>query len=172
MRSGRALQVRRSVEAVRDLTELNINEGGRPVGRPTPTDREIAAFERHFNLKLPTDHIALLLFANGGHPELDLIEPVGRPDAASWSVDRLYHLNDDRASHLGLWKATEVWRPILGPNALPFADDGCGNPFFLDLRFSPAPVRACIHDEGFRTVDIAPSFDVFIDRLKLDPEMI
>ncbi len=172
MQYGRALPARQSGRAVRDLTELNINEGGQPVTRPAPTDEQIEAFERHFGLELPVGHIALLRFSNGGHPELNLVEPVGRPGAAAWGVGRFHHLSDDREAYESLWKAIQVWRPFLGLYALPFADDQNGNEFFLDLQFNPPPVRACIHDEGFRTVDIAPSLEVFIDRLKLDPDAI
>ncbi len=64
---------------MRNLSELNINERGKPVGRVAPSDRMIDAFESHFGLKLPTDYIILLRYANGGHPELDSFEPVGRP---------------------------------------------------------------------------------------------
>jgi hypothetical protein len=50
--------------------------------------------------------------------------------------------------------------------------DGGGNQFFLDLTTSPPAVKVCVHDENFSIVDIAPSFESFIDGLSLDPDMI
>lgn len=157
---------------MRNLSELNINECGKPVGRATPSDRVIDAFESYFSLKLPLDYVALLRYANGGHPELDTFEPVGRPGTARWAVNRFHYLNEDKNSPSSLWKATETWQHILGRDALPFASDGGGNLFFLDLKTTPAVVKVCIHDENFRVVDLAPSFEVFIDGLAIDPEMI
>jgi hypothetical protein len=40
---------------------------------------------------------------------------------------------------------------------LPFAEDGEGNQFRLDMRASPAAVKVCVHDENFAILDIAPS---------------
>jgi hypothetical protein len=64
------------------------------------------------------------------------------------------------------------WRVVLGEQALPFAEDGEGNQFFLDLRRSPAAVKVCLHDESFSTVDVAPSFEMFIDGLSVEPDML
>jgi SMI1 / KNR4 family (SUKH-1) len=157
---------------MRSLSELKINEGGKPVRRVAPSDRVINGFESHFGLKLPTEYVALLQHANGGHPEVDSIEPVGRPGTAGWAVSRFYHLDDDKGSPESLWAATEIWQRVLGKDALPFASDGGGNQFFLDLKTTPASVKVCVHDEGFRAVDLAPSFEVFIDGLAVDPDMI
>jgi len=157
---------------MRNLSELNINEGGRPVPRPAPNQPVVAAFESHFGLKLPSAYSALLQHANGGHPELDSFKPIGTPGAATWSVNRFYHLDDERTSPSNLWSTTENWQRILGKSALPFASDAGGNQFFLDLGANPPTVKGCLHDERFRVVDLAPSFEAFIDNLEIDPDMI
>jgi hypothetical protein len=157
---------------VRNLSELNINERGKPVGRAAPAQSVIDAIESRFGLKLPADYVALLRYANGGHPEVDSIKPAGRPGAARWAVNRFYHLDDDRDSSSSLWAATETWQRILGKHALQFASDGGGNPFFLDLTKTPPSVKVCVHDEGFRAVDLAPSFEAFIDGLEVDPDAL
>ena len=161
-----------AVMDMRDLSELNINERGRPVVRPAPSDATIDAFQHRFGLVLPAEYLTLLRFANGGHPELDSIEPAGRPGASRHAVNRFYHLSEDTDSASSLWAAMEAWRPILGVSALPFASDSGGNQFFLDVDTHPASVKLCLHDEDFRVVDIASSFDVFINRLSTDPDMI
>lgn len=159
-------------ELMRELSELNINEGGKPVQRSSPTREVVEAFQSHFGVTLPLEYLRLLRYSNGGHPELDSIEPVGRPGAAQWAVNRFYHLDTDKTSATSLWAATESWRSILGKEAFPFAEDGGGNQFFLDLKTSPPAVKVCVHDEGFSTIDIAPSLEAFVDALSLDPDMV
>lgn len=154
---------------MRDLSELNINVGGEPVTRLAPSDEAIAKFERAFGVVLPSEYVALLRQANGGHPELDSFQ---LDERATWAVNHFYHLDDDRSSSTSLWVVAERWRGILGKGVLPFASDGGGNQFVLDLRVTPAAVRVCIHDENFRMVALASSFADFIDRLAIDPDMI
>jgi hypothetical protein len=157
---------------MRDFAELNINEGGRRVLRPAPSDALIAAFQARFNVVLPEEYVRLLRHSNGGHPELDSIHPVGRTDDYRCSVNHFFHLSGDTQSVQSLWHAMEEWRPILGDGSIPFAEDGGGNPFFLDLGAAPPRVCWCTHDEGFRVVPIADSFESFIDGLAIDPDMI
>jgi len=118
---------------MRDLSELNINEGGKPVCRPAPTRSMVEEFERQFELKLPPEYLALLAHANGGHPELDSFLRVGGPSADGWAVNRFYHLDVDTASTDGLWWNMRVWRPVLGIHALPIANTGGGDVFFREL---------------------------------------
>lgn len=153
---------------MRDLSELNINEGGRQVSRPAPTEVLIADFESKTGMHLPAELRGLLQFANGGHPELDA---VGGSDG-QFAVDTFYHLTPDDFGPESLWYAVEHWTPTLGKKALPFATDAGGNQFFLDLSETPAPVKLCLHNEAMLIADIAPSFEAFIDLLEIDPDMI
>jgi len=153
---------------MRNLSELNINEGGEPVTRPAPTKDVINAFQARFGLVLPEEYLRILRHSNGGHPELDAVEPI----AAGWAINHFYHLDDDRTSTRSLWFATEEWRSVLGKNALPFAESGGGDPFFLDLTTTPPSVKVCAHDENCAIVDLAPSLEAFIDGLTIDPDMI
>jgi hypothetical protein len=157
---------------MRDLSELKMNDRGRPVKRSPPTEESINAFERHFNVTLPMEYISLLKFSNGGHPELDSIEPIGRPGAAGRSVDHFYHLDKDTTSISSLWTAMQTWISVLGEKRVPFAVDGGGNPFVLDLSSTPPSVKACLHDENYIIIDLAPTFASFIDALRADPDMI
>jgi hypothetical protein len=156
---------------MRNLSELKINDGGKPVRRRAPTNDDVEAFQARFRVTLPDEYLFLLRHSNGGHPELDTVFPIGQPENV-WSVNEFYHLDDDKSAPSSLWLAMERWRTILGGNALPFAADGGGNQFFLDLGISPPAVKVCIHDESFLVVDLAPSLDAFIDALYIDPDMI
>lgn len=153
---------------MRNLTELNINEGGRPVTRSAPTARVLQQFEVEFGRPLPEVLKKILLFANGGHPELNVVEG----SAGQYAVNRFYHLNEEDQGTESIWYSIKHWRPILGNSALPFANDGGGNPFFLDMSVDPPSVKVCLHDQNFKIVEIARSLEEFIDRLHIDPDMI
>jgi len=157
---------------MRNLTELNINRGGGPVGRAAPSDRVIQAFEQQFGLKLPAAYLALLRHSNGGHPELSSIKRIDRAGFSGWGVSRFYYLDDDKNSVESLWRRTEWLQQILGKEILPFANDGFDNQFFLDFRTDPPAVRVWVHDEEGRVDELAPHFEAFVDLLDRDPELI
>lgn len=157
---------------MRNFSELNINKGGRPIRRASPSKELIAEFEVKYGIKLPEGYLALLAYANGGHPELDSVQEPGREKSVRWGISRFYFIDQDRESSENLWRETEHWRPALGPTAVPFAEDGCGNPFFFDFKTSPPAIYVCIHDDNFKSVKIAPSFETLIDNLELDPDRI
>lgn len=152
---------------VRDLRELRINEGGLPPSRPAPTRSVIEEFEQKFDVQLHRGLAQLLMVANGGHPELDVVG--GK--SGQFAVCRFYHLSADDRGTESLWFALEYWRPIIGINALPFAFDGGNKQFYLDQNKFPSPVRLWI-DEEIDSVYIAATFEEFIDSLDLDPDMI
>lgn len=160
------------VGLLRDLSELNINKGGERIRRAPPSRNDIESFEQNFNVKLPESYVSLLMYANGGHPQLDFIQPILRPDAAGRTINHFYHLDGDKTSTRSLWAATVLWRKVLGNCYIPIAQDGGGNPFVLEMSSSPPSVKACLHDENFVLVDMAPSFEAFIDALTTDPDEI
>ena len=157
---------------MRELSELKMNECGKPVRRLPPTEEVINEFQSRFRIALPEAYLQLLRYSNGGHPELDSVEPASRSEAVRWAVNRFHFLDNDRTSSGSLWAVAEKWRSILGEGSLPFASDAGGNQFFLDLKTSPARVKLCLHDENFAIVEVAPAFEAFIDRLSADPDMI
>ncbi len=160
----------RKLEKMRNLEELNFNIGGKSTDGLEPHSGVIAEFERTYNVRLPRVYLDLLEYANGGYPELDTIFLSEDQRNASWAVNHFYCLDEDRVADEGLWQAMKIWRPILGEEALPFASDGGGNQFYIDLSQETLRVCICIHDEGFRKIEIAKSFEEFIDRLKVDPD--
>lgn len=153
---------------MRDLLELKINDGGRPVLRSPPSGEVIADFEKTLGVLLPESFKLLLKVSNGGHPELDSVGGAN----GQYSVNRFYHLTKDDRGPESLWYAAAHWRPILGNQAVPFAGDGGGNQFFLDLSDTPPSVKLCLHDRSMEIVPVSPSFEAFIDELDIDPDMI
>jgi len=112
---------------MRDLGELNMNEGGRPVRRSPPTDFQISEFEVHFAVKLPGDYLTFLRQSNGGNPELGAYQPKGLVQPVLCGVDRFYFLSDDHQDLEGVWQATREWRTALGKNIVAIGSDGGGN---------------------------------------------
>lgn len=157
---------------MRNLVELNINEGGKIVSRPYPSAAVIDEFQRHFGVVLPTDYLAFLHYSNGGHPELDSFVPIGEPEGAFWSINRFYYLDDRIREQGNLWRAAEEWQPVLGKQVVPIAHDGGGNQIFLDLKTDPPPVMVCTHNGGFRLTAVATSFVNFLELLTRNPDSI
>ena len=101
---------------MRDLHELKMNEGKRPIAagklviRPAPTEEQIMRLESRYGVKLPIDYVSFLRFSNGGHPQLCAF----LPKEASWPdiclVNVFYHLDDDETHLRGVCRATDAWR--------------------------------------------------------------
>lgn len=161
---------------MREISDLNINEGGLPVTRRKPTIMDFEWFETKYQIRIPEELRLLLSHANGGHPELDTIVPVNSPYSEGFAVNRFYHLVTGDDSSESLAYAKEHWWVALGVDTLPFAGDGGGNEFFIDWGDSPPSVKLCLHDVGIDVdmiiVPIAPTFEEFIDNLKIDTELM
>jgi hypothetical protein len=157
---------------MRDLNEINVNEGGVPVSRPAPTAQDIKQFETAYGLSLPESYLQFLRHANGGHPELNCFLPLGASADNRWSIDVFYHLGPDQEEPNNIWLMTQRWRSVLGESVVPIAQDGGGNQVYLDFRGDAPMVKLCVHDEEFKTISVADSFDSFVDMLHEDPDMI
>lgn len=157
---------------MRDLHELNINEMGRPVSRPAPTETELSDLESALGVSLPDAYKALLQTANGGHPELNTFVPEGADPGSRWSVDVFYYLSSDKTGEGNVWRTLDEHQQVLRIGCLPVARDEGGNQVIMDLADSPPSVKMAIHDGRFREIPVAKSFDGFLDLLSTDPDMI
>jgi hypothetical protein len=157
---------------MRDLLELNMNEGGKPVTRLPPTESDIIKFQAEFGIVLPDEYVVFLRHSNGGHPELDAILLEGKEGLPPRGVDHFYFLNSDQDGPQSLWSGASGWRKLLGPNFVAFAEDAGGNPYLFDLSTNPLAICTCLHDDHLALVRVSSSFGAFIDALELDPDMI
>lgn len=112
-------------DEMRNLKELNINEGGKPVSRRAPTKQAILDFETEFEISLPLDYVEFLNFSNGGHPELNSFSLSGDGDYRG-SIDVFYHLDDDFKDCNNLWWVTKSWIKTLGGGVISVGGDGGG----------------------------------------------
>jgi hypothetical protein len=159
---------------MRDLNELNINEGGKPVTRPRPTPDQISFVEDLVGTKLPPSYIAFLMFSNGGHPELDTFRFEAQGFLQEWGVDVFFYISSDIDSTENIvWNYEHRWSDA-PKGILPIADDGGGNLICLDLTEpGSGKVVLWIHDVPDQTLlPIADSFEEFIDLLVENPDYI
>jgi hypothetical protein len=159
---------------MRDFKELNINEGGKPVTRPQPTPAQIAYVEKLVGAKLPPSYIALLMFSNGGHPELDTFYFEAEGSRQEWAVDTFFHISSDpESTESVVRKYRHRWKGA-PRQVLPIAEDGGGNLICLDLTDSQGnKVVLWVHDVlGQPILHVAGSFEEFIDLLTTNPNYI
>ena len=132
----------------------------------------VREFEANFAIKLPEEYLLLLKHSHGGGRSstpysLSMGETsvFGRLIGSNFSMDR-------RIIPKIYGRRPRTGDLLLGDKAVPFAENGGGDQFFLDLGASPPCVRLCIHDDRFKIIDIASSFEAFIDGLGLDSDRI
>lgn len=155
---------------MRDLTELNINEGGKPVSRRKPLQSDIEAFEQHFRVVLPKSYVFLLQFSNGGHPEVDSF-CVNDDPADLWNLNHFYHLLPEVTDSENLWEETSNLQGILGSGVVPIGDDGGGNTVFLSYDSDPPNIKLVIVD-SMEIVKVCDTFERFIDNLRMNPDYL
>jgi hypothetical protein len=159
---------------MRNLRELNINEGGELVTLPPPSPEQIALVEQAVGKCLPTSYVEFLRFSNGGHPELDTFRIESGGKQYEWGVDRFFHISDDLDSTEDvMWN----YRNLPGDpprTLLPIGCDGGGNLIFLDLsEDGDGRIFFWVHDDpNLPLLHVADSFEEFIDMLTLNPDYI
>ena len=159
---------------MRDLTELNINEGGKPVTRPHPTPGQIAFIEQLIGRKLPQTYVDFLMSSNGGHPEVCDFSDRTEGSYEEWAVDHFFHISSELDSTESVvWNYRHRW-PGAAREIFPIAADGGGNLVCLDLT-EPGKDRVIVwvHDDpDLPIVEVADSFEEFIDSLTMGSESI
>jgi len=153
---------------MRDLKELNINEGGKPINRPAPSFDDMQRFMEHFGVSLPEEYISLLMFANGGGPEVGGFTYYdGKGESA---IDCFYSLTSDESDLYGIWRRTEHLRAALSDANLPsdvvaIGENGGSDEIFLNMSNTPPSVHILYRTSGNSMPKIADSFEKFIDSL-------
>ena len=177
MSSGRDREAHRNDEVgkypMRNLEELNINEGGEPIDRPAPSTDDTRRFVEHFGVSLPEDYTTLLLFANGGCPEVNSFTYYdGEGESA---VNCFYRLTSDRTDLYGVWRRTEHLRKVLSDanianDVIAVGENGGGDDILLNMSNIPPSVHILYRTSGNSMPKIADSFGEFVDSLYYEPD--
>jgi hypothetical protein len=153
---------------VRNLKELNINDGGHPVARPAPSSHSLTMFAHEFGIQVPGLLQDLLAFSNGGHPELSVIDS----DYGEFAINTFYHLDDYDQGDESMFHALRVWRRFIDQRFLPFGNSSTGDQFCVDLSVPTNPVYICRHADEFRMIPLSSSFTEFLNGLRSDPDLL
>ncbi len=157
-------------ETMRDLNELEIWHIGEPM--PPPTSEQIAFVENLVGTKLPESYVMFLSFSNGGRPEARIFYDRTPGSYEEWEVDRFFHLSSDTDSTESVIWNYQHWWFDAPKEILPIAEDGSGNLICLDLtEQGGGRVIVWVHDDpDLPIVEVADSFEEFIDSLTLPPD--
>jgi SMI1-KNR4 cell-wall len=149
-------------QSMRDLSDLQVSKGRRPV----PTREEVRELERQIGAVLPEDYVEFLLQINGGHPLLDTFTS---REGRTGDLNNFFFLGEPDSTESLNWNLQN--RPASLGSAVPFARDGGGNLFALDLM--NGAVLFWNHDtDGTRISRLADSFSELIDGLQENPDYI
>ena len=156
-------------EEMRPFEDLKISKGR----GPSVDENSILNFEEQIGFKLPSSYVDLIMYSNGGHPELDTFSA----EDDEWSVSRFFSIEpEDTSTENVIWNYRHNKLRGLPDSLLPIAGDGGGNLFYLDLAYGEkAPVLIFIHDHDIPTrklQKLAETFADFIDGLHENPDYI
>lgn len=157
---------------MRDLRELNLNDYGDPVTRDAPDVRVLSEIESKLGHRLPQEYIEFLQFSNGGQPELNCLTLHDGTGTSMWTIDEFYHVSGGTDDDCDMASVFDDYRQFLEKDCLPIACDEGGNQYVLDFSTSPPSIKISIHDESFRLIPVASSFEQFIDLLDEGTDMI
>ena len=100
---------------------------------PAATDAQIEELEQHCGHTLPKNYKTILKNYNGGQPKAKYFnvmnEELGIP--GEWKLYNFYFLNENKTSPANIWWLIENYIEYMGPNTLPFADDGDDQVFYI-----------------------------------------
>ncbi|WP_090313481.1 SMI1/KNR4 family protein [Duganella sp. CF517] len=152
-----------------DVKRININLNGLPTP-PLADSEKIKELEKKIKLKLPRDYRQFLQIHDGGHPEIGSVIIDQNELTNIFDVDWFYSIANSKIK--SIFEAIEQWKPVLGNEALPFAQDGGGNQFYLNLKSNEETVWLLLHDQNNKTIKIADNFAAFISLLQDNPDFI
>lgn len=157
---------------MRDLNELNINEGGHPVTRRKPEGTDFEYLQRIIGTSLPKTYIDFMMFSNGGHPELDTFEVTIEGVKQDWAINRFFHLLTDEESTENVMYNYSHYSKVISEMILPIANDGGGNLICIDLKYTnKGRILLWIHDSPKqKLISIANSFEEFVGMLHINPD--
>ena len=71
----------------------------------------------------------------------------------------------DEWDYENLWDETLIARRDIGDHVIAIAGDPTGDVIALDYRVTVPAIALALHEEGYRTIRIAPSFATFLELL-------
>jgi len=101
--------------------------------KPAPTDEQITELEKYWGHALPENFKFILNNFNGGSPTanyFDVIDPLTEI-AGEWKIGKFFTLDDKKDFPSNIWWKLKNYSDLMEPNALPFADDGLQQIYYM-----------------------------------------
>jgi SMI1-KNR4 cell-wall len=140
----------------------NITESGNALSADASSD-----LEKRLNVKLPHDYRAFLLMANGGRPQLDVIDVDGLPGGCA-DVQTIFGVDRSVATSNILWNLEFIERRSFPRQLLPVACDSGGGLFCL--RTSETAFGNVVYIDAAREAspvyEVASDFTGFLNLLR------
>lgn len=100
------------------------------------TDEQISELEIYCGHKLPENYKNILKNFNGGSPQASFFDVVDRETGIQLEKElaEFYFLDDNKSMPDNIWWVIKTYGKLLGPDILPFADDGLQQVYYLKWK--------------------------------------
>jgi hypothetical protein len=101
--------------------------------KQAPTEEQIAELEKYWGHALPENYKFILNHFNGGSPEANYFEVIDpcAGIAGEWNIGKFFTLDGNKEFPSNIWWKLKNYAELMGDNALPFADDGIQQIYYL-----------------------------------------
>lgn len=131
----------------------------------SPTEEQVAAYERELGLRFPPALKAHYRSANGGSPEPYVYED----ENVDTVVSRCLPLRRGRLSAIGVYEDLVLKKALVPKHLFPLALDGGGDIFFVDCSSEDGSMYLWHHDTAFEPlVPLNVGLNEFWLRLRSD----
>jgi hypothetical protein len=102
--------------------------------KPAATDEQIAELEKYCGHALPENLKIILKKFNGSSPSATYFDVVDKNDLLfpyQYQLAMFFYLDENKGSAHNIWWQIKHYGKFMGPNSLPFADDGVQQIYYL-----------------------------------------
>jgi hypothetical protein len=137
--------------------------------KPVATENQITELEQYCGHILPENYKSILRNFNGGAPDATYFDAIDKETHVplEWKLSDFYFLDENKDTPSNIWWVIEQFQGVMGPNTLPFADDGMHQIFYLKWVNSVPQVwfLAYLDIEEPETYFLKDSFDELLGAL-------
>lgn len=133
------------------------------------TEEQIIELEKYCGYTLPDSYKFILKNYNGGEPETKELcvfdEEMGV--TVAYGLQEFYVVDEHKELPINIWQAIEKYSSLIGPGALPFAEDGYNCVYYFKYIQNVAQVwcLAFMEDEEPENFLLFNSFDELLGAL-------
>lgn len=152
-----------------DFKKLKMKPSHATGFEPPATNIKIAELEKHCRHTLPENYKIILKNYHGGMPEAKYFHVIDEETGLLGEMElyNFYLLNNDKSSSTNIWWLIQTYSKYIGNHALPFADDGLQQFYYMKWVNEIPQVwfLAYLDLAEPETFPVADSFDKLLDSL-------